>query len=237
MKKTSVILMLLGMAWYFQACTAVDFDFNDPQDVETFQEEFFFDNDDNIDLVELFGEENIHFGPVPPSLGDSICFIVEGLYYDTCIRYIYDINNVPTISHADPPVYDASTNTHLFHDQNQCVFKHKMRTRDSYNNTYKLNLDTTYIIGHDNLFTIYYVGPIEGNGDPTVAMIISGTLVYDTITTGSTQTLVFKGVNDYIFGKKILKYEGLPTNAYAPGTIEIKKHPGLSLKCDWNDNQ
>ena len=236
MKKTSIFLILLSLTWFFQACNAVDFDFNDPQDIKTIQDAIQLEN---ADLWELFGEENIHFGPVPPSIGDSICFMVNGLYYDTCIRYIFDLynNNEPILSHADPPVYDASTNVHLFHNQYQCIFQHELRTRDSYNSTYALHLDTAYIIGHDNVFTTYYVGKIGGNGDPTVAMIISGTLVYDTITSGGTQTLVFKGVKDYLFGKKILKYEYQPTNAYAPGTIEIKKHPGLSPSCEWDDNQ
>jgi hypothetical protein len=101
-----------------------------------------------------------------------------------------------------------------------------MNTRDTYGNNYFLDLETAYIIGHDNLFTTYYQGKIEGNGNPTVIMIISGTLVIE--------NGVILGVKDYIFGKKILDYDYQPTNAYAPGTIEIKTHPGLSPCCEWN---
>ena len=232
MKKTIVFLMFLGLTWCFHSCTAVDFDFDDPQDIEAIHEEFFFENENNMDLVELFGEENIHFGPVPPSFGDSICFKVDGLFYDTCVRYVFGPDGNPFPSHTAPPTYDPSTNVHLFYDHVQCIFKHKIRIYDTFNNIYFQEIDTAYIIGHDSLFTTYYVGNFAGNGNPKVAMIISGTLVFDTIAPDS---VVFKGVRDYLFGKKILGYETQPTNAYAPDTIEIKKHPGLSPSINWND--
>ena len=246
MKKNCCFLVLLGLACCFFSCSPMDIEFNDPQDIEFIHDAFMHPDldgelQDNDDLVELFGEENIHFGPVPPSWShyidnDSICFKVNGMNYDTCVRYIFDLynNNEPILSHADPPTYDASINLHLLYNQNQCIFQHKMNTRDTYGNNYLLDLEKAYIIGHDSLFTTYYKGTIEGNGNPTVIMLISGTLVFDTITTGNTQTVEFKGVRDYIFGKKILDYEYQPTNAYAPGTIEIKKHPGLSPKCSWD---
>lgn len=232
MKEICRFLVFICMAYWLCACTAISIDFNDPQEVETIQEAL----QQNDDLVELFGEDNIYFGPNPPSLND-ICFRVNGMFYDTCIRYIFDINNGNQIiqSHATTAPYDASVNTHLFYDHVQCIAKHKIKTRDSHSNTYLLDLDNAYIIGHDTLFTTYYVGKIEGNGDPTVAMLISGTLVFDTIKTSTPPTIEFKGVRNYIFGKKILKYDYQPTQAPAPGTIEIKKHPGLSPSCEWDD--
>ena len=232
MKKNRCFLVFIGLAFCFYSCTPLEIEFNDPQDVELIHEAHsFIDMNGNLqsnnDLVELFGEGNIHFGPVPPTWGDSICFKINGMEYDTCVRFIFDTynNNAIIPSHADPPEFDASVNTHLFYDQNQCVFKHKMNTRDTYGNNYFLDLKTAYIIGHDNLFTTYFQGKIEGNGNPTVIMIISGTLVIE--------DGVIIGVKDYIFGKKILDYDYQPTNAYAPGTIEIKKHPGLSPCCEW----
>ena len=235
MKKVCFILVLTALAFYFNSCSHVDIDFNDPQEIEFIQDEFMYEKDgvltDNNDLVELFGEENINFGPVPPTWNNDICFIVDGMDYVTCIRYIYDTyhNDENTLAHTDPPIYDASINIHLFQNHEQCVFKQQIKTHDQYGSTYTLDLDRTYIIGHDSLFTTYYKGKISGNGNPTVAMIISGTMVYDPIT-GE-----FKGVRDYIYGKKILDYEYKPTNAYAPGTILIKKHPGLSPKYEWDD--
>ena len=233
MKKISCFLVFIGLTICFFSCSPMDIEFNDPQDIDFIHDAFLHERDeelqDNDDLVKLFGEENIHFGPVPPSWSDSLCFQVNGLYYDTCIRYIFDPynNNEPILSHADPPTYDASVNLHLFYNQDRCLFQHKMNTRDTYGNNYLLDLENAYIIGHDDEFTTYYKGKIEGNGNPTVVMLISGTMVFNS------QTGAFEGVKDYIFGKKILEYEYQPTNAYAPGTIEIKRHTGLSPRSEW----
>ena len=246
MKKICCFLVLLGLTYCFFSCSPMDIEFNDPQDVEFLHDAFLHPDlngelQDNDDLVKLFGEENINFGPVPPSWShiinsDSICFKVNGLFYDTCIRYIFDPynDNAIILSHADPPTYDASVNLHLFYHQDQCLFHHKMNTRDTYGNNYLMDMGSAYITGHDNQFTTYFKGKIEGNGNPTIVMLISGTLVFDTITTNGTQTVEFKGVKDYIFGKKILEYEYQPNQAYAPGTIEIKKHPGLSPCSEWD---
>lgn len=241
MKRILRFIVITSLALSFFGCTPLDIEFSDPQVIETIQEEFMFEVNEalqeNNDLVELFGEENIHFGPVPPSWNDSICFLVNGMDYIACVRYIYDPYNDNAIipSHADPPVYDGSKNLHLFYDHTQCILNHKMKTLDPYMNYYLMSLEKTYIIGHDSLFTTYYQGKTEGNGNPTVIMLFSGTMVFDTITNGNSQEVVFRGVRDYIFGKKILDYEYLPYQAAAPGSIEIKKHPGLSPSCSWDD--
>lgn len=241
MKRTYRSIVLTCLALCLFACSPLDIEFNDPQDSVTIQDEFMYEINgilvDNNDFVELFGEENIHFGPTPPTWNDTICFKVEGMEYDTCIRFIYDPYNDNAIipSHAAPPDYDASINIHRLYDQDQIVVQHEMKTRDPWANYYLLEPQRVNIIGHDDKFTLYYQGITTGNGDPTVIMLISGTMVFDTITTNNVQTLVFKGVKDYLFGKKILDYEYQPTQAYAPGTIEIKRHPGLSPSCSWND--
>lgn len=235
MKNTFRFLVIIILAYSLFGCKPMDLDFNNPNDVNPIQDEFMFELNgalvENNNLVELFGIENIHFGPVPPSWNDSICFKVDGMEYDTCVRFIYDTynNNAIIPSYAAPPDYDASINVHLFFDKKQGVFKHEMKTRDPYANYYFLDLEKAYMIGHDSLFTTYYQGKTLGNGDPTIIMIISGTLVFDK------NTGEFIGVKDYKFGKKILKYESQPTNAYAPGTMEIKTHIGLAPKCSWND--
>lgn len=235
MKKACRYLVIPWLACFLYACSPLEIDFNNPQDVNPIQEEYLFEINgvlnENNDLIALFGEENINFGPVPPTWGDSICFKVDGMTYDTCVRFIYDINHDGDIipSYTPPPDFDATINVHLFYDKDQGVFKHEMKTRDPYANIHVLELEKAYIIGHDNLFTTYYQGKTIGNGNPTILMIFSGTMVFDQ------KTGEFIGVSDYIFGRKILDYEYQPTNAFAPGTIEIKRHEGLSPKCNWND--
>ena len=239
MKRIHCLLSIISLTLCLFSCSKLNIEFSDPQDVKTIHDEFLFEDLNkellaNDDLVELFGEENINFGPVPPTWDSTICFLVDGMDFIACDRYIFDPyhDNEIIHSHADPPVYDGSKNLHLFYDQTQCIYKHKMTTIDPYQNHYLMNMEKTYIIGHDALFTTYFQGKTEGNGNPTVIILISGTMVFDTIRPDS---LVFKGIEDYIFGKKILDYEYQPTNAYAPGTIEIKKHPGLSPACKWDD--
>ena len=233
MKKTCRFLVLSWLACGLLACSPLDIDFNDPQEINFIQDEFdFLNNPANEDLLDCFGRENIHFGPVPPTWSDSICFMVDSLVWDTCIRFIYGPNDVIQPSHADPPEsgdFDGSITVHLFHDLRQVVFKHEMKTRDTWANYYVLDLEKAYIIGHDSLFTTYFQGKTIGNGNPTIIMLISGSMAFDK-TTGE-----FIGVKDYVIGKKIIEYEEKPSPGFAPGTIEVKRRPGLSPKCDWND--
>lgn len=234
MKKIRHLLVLTALACCLFGCSPLDLDFKDPENFQSIQDEFSSQIDqaltENNDLVELFGEENIHWGPVPPTWKDSICFKVDGMDYDTCVRYIY-APSYPntTLSHAIPPDFNPSINVHLFYDQNQGVFKHEMKTRDPYANYYFLDLEKAYMIGHDSLFTTYYQGKTIGNGNPTIIMLISGTLVFDK------NNGEFVGVREYILGKKILSYETQPSQAYAHGTIEIMRHDSLSPKCSWDD--
>ena len=235
MKKICGFLVFWSLACCFYSCAPLEIDFSDPQDITSIEDVFTYLNNENNDLVDLFGEENIHFGPIPPSwhhINDSISFEVDGMDIISSIRYIFSPNGDPFPSATPPPTYDASVNRHLFFDQDQCLFDHKMSVRDTWGNYHIMDLEKVFIIGHDSLFTTYYKGKIEGNGNPTVIMLISGTLVFET---DAQDSIIFKGVRDYIYGKKILDYETQPTNAYAPGTIEIKKHPGLSPSCEWDD--
>ena len=174
------------------------------------------------DLVEAFGEKHIVFGHTPPSL-ENISFKVQGMDYDTCIRYIFNVipGEPPIQSHTDPPTYDPSFNYHHFYNHTECISEHKLKTVDSYHDVYIRENDSAFIIGDESThrFTAYYEEQIteEGSGRPTNAILISGTLVYDTIT-GQ-----FLGVEDYRIGKKILRYKERPsTPSYAEGTIEIK---------------
>ena len=235
MKTIRFFALFIGLALGFSACSPLDIDFNNAQELVSIQDEFTFEDLNgnliqNNDLVELFGEQNIHFGPIPPSWKDSICFTVNGMEYGPCKRWIYGPNNTTMPSGAASPEgsWDGSIVSHLFYDQNQCVFKHKMETQDTYHNVHNMDLGKVYLIGHDSLFTTYYQGKIEdGNGNPTVIILISGTMAFDS------HTGEFLGVKDYLFGKKILDYEYQPTQAFAPNTIEIKKHSGLSPKSEW----
>lgn len=186
------------------------------------------------DLIEAFGEENIHFGHTPPSL-EGLSFYVQGMDYVVCKRYIFDVYNnyQPTLSHADPPSYDGSRNWHHFYHHIENMAGHKMKTIDTYNDTYIREMDTVFILGvsESHCFTAYYEEEIkeEGSGNPVHGILISGKLVYD----GNGELL---GVMDYRIGKKILEYRGTPPygSAYAQGTIEVKEHRELAPIILWD---
>lgn len=204
---------------------SMDFNFAEPIDNPTINEVFGLDNQD---LLDAFGEANIHFGPVPPSL-DGISFEVHGMdfiYYKRLVSY------QGTVSQQEGSTgYDGSTNYHhFFNDPTTVYTKHRFQTKDPSAHIYARENDKVYVIGHDNCFTAYYIETVTdpGSGDPTNAIIISGTLEYDASNR-------FIGVKDYYIGKKILTYESTPTNAYAPGTIEIKRqHDPLAEASDWD---
>lgn len=232
MKRLKFTTVLLTLAFVCFSCEreAIDFDFNSPQEIQKVNQTL----RDNNDLIEHFGEEYIHFGPVPPSL-EGISFKVTGMDFEFCERYIFGPtpDDPPILSHADPPTYEASINHHHFFDHTQGLSKHRLMTYGTHGDIYTKENDTIYVIGSGNDFTAYYIEKTdeEGSGNPTNAILISGTLVYD-------QNGNFIGVEHYRIGKKILDYEYHPTiNAYAKGTLEIKRHDEFSPRYEWDTIQ
>lgn len=232
MKKMKCATVLFCLCFAFLSCEreGIDFDFNSPQDIQKVS----LTLRNNEDLIAHFGEDNIHFGPVPPNLED-ISFKVTGMDYDYCERYVFGPtpDDPPIQSHAEPPTYEASRNHHHFFGHKQGISKHKLMTIDTYADVYTKENDTVYVIGSAPDFTAYYIEKTheEGSGNPTNAILISGTLVYD-------QSGNFIGVKNYRIGKKILEYEYHPTiNAYAQGTIEVKRHDELSPAFVWDTIQ
>lgn len=201
-------------------------DFSDPQEIFPILEVL------PQDLVDAFGEENIHFGPTPPNMND-ISFQVDGLNYVTSIRYLFGPSDDDEyiLSTAAPPTYDATQYYHHFKNAIGNMAQHKLKTIDPSHNIFTRDNDTIYLIGQGSSFTAYYTETIqeEASGNPTNYIIISGTLVTD--------EKGFVGVKDYRIGKKIKKYERRPvTPSYAPGTIEVKTHEGLSPQVSWDRN-
>lgn len=229
MKKLKFLTAILALSFGFYCCDreAIDFDFSDPQEVEKVSNTL----QNNDDLIEHFGEEYIHFGPVPPNL-EGLSFKVTGMEFDYCQRYIFGPNEGdPDIqSHADPPTYEASIYHHHFFQQVQGISKHRLKSIGPHGDTYIKENDTVYVIGSGHDFTAYYIERVteEGSGNPTNAVLISGTLKYDD------QGHIL-GVEHYRIGKKILDYEYRPTiNSYAKNTTEIKRHDGLSPCYEWD---
>lgn len=229
MRRPLPFLLLLLFGWLMTSCEGYDgirFDFQEPHAVahilDTLPE----------DLVEAFGEEHFHFGPNPPSLED-LSFKVDGLKYVKAIRYIFGPDGTPFLSHAEMPPMDMTRYLHHFYHASTGFSSHRLKTIDPSNNQFLRQNDTVFVIGNGHNFTAYYIDSIQeySSGNPVNAVIISGTLVWENDT-------VFKGIENYRIGKKILRYGHLPTTpSYAPGTIEIKEHEGLCPAFEWDNLQ
>lgn len=228
----SILVLCLALATSCKDSEGIVIDFQDPQEIPTIGTVM----SEASSLIDHFGEAHLVFGHTPPNL-DGISFGVDGLDYEYSERYRFNQEN-PSLEdqipiNTAPPVYDASRYYHRFYDQVECISNHRMKTEDAHGNKYIRENDDAYVIGHDSLFTVYYIEKITdaGSGNPTNAILISGTVRYDA--EGN-----FLGISNYRYGKQILRYDEIPENlTYAKGTIEIKTHHELCPALDWDNNK
>ncbi len=224
-----IIVLSLALVTSCKEQEGMEIDFLDPQELPTIATIL----QDAPELIEHFGEEHLVFGNTPPNVKD-ISFWVDGLDYEYSERYRFNQES-PSLDdqipiNTAPPIWDASRYYHHFYDQFESITHHRMKTEDPHGNKFVRENDNTFFIGHDSVFTAYYLEQItdEGSGYPTNAIIISGTVRYDS--QGN-----FKGISNYRYGKQILKYEQMPASlTYAKGTIEIKTHQGLCPALVWD---
>lgn len=223
--KKLLFFVLAPLLAFITACKedqGLEINFNDPQEIPTINSFF----EAAPELIEQFGEEYLYFGNTPPDL-NNISFKVDGMDYVFSKRFRFGPNNEPTPITTPPPSYDASKYYHHFFEHFESISCHRFRSQDSHGNIF-IRENNSYIIGHDSLFTAYYIEKItdEGSGFPTNAIIISGTVRNDSNGLG---------ISNYRFGKQILKYDTAPDNpTFAPGTIEIKTHQAFCEYCDWD---
>ena len=226
MKSISLIGLFLSLVC-ITACNkwqGIPLEFQDPQDTQFLEEVL------PSSLIQAFGEEHIHFGPLPPNL-EEISFKVEGMTYDTCVRYIFGPNGEVMLSPTAPPTHEGTLYYHHFWNQKEQIAQHKLKTSDPSGNIFIRTNDTIYLIGHDSVFTAYCQEtiPEPQSGNPTNYIIISGTVVRDP------KDNTFVGIRNYRMGKMIISYKQQPDiPSYAPGTIEIKKHDGISFYYEWD---
>lgn len=176
---------------------------NDPQDIP------FITDYLPSDLLNQFGEENVHFGDQPPII-------------DMEFVSIHEYVSVTTTAPSYPPSGTVSPVSH-YHKINQQYLQIAEYFSKSSEETYCNVISPVYLIGHDNDFTVYYHESPQTEGAPEHAVLFSGTLtVY--------------GVKDFLYGYKILKYNDsiVPVTAYPANTIFIfKDRDGLAEKCNW----
>ena len=152
------------------------------------------------ELLSLFGEEHVNFGDTPPRLECE--FKSDHQYAATNLPY----GQSPAIGSITPIVH-----FHKFSNQYlQICEYHSMNSGENIQHT----IDTAYITGHDNKFTVYYTETWSTGGTPTLAVIMSGELAEE-------------GVVNYRYGYQIIHYadELVPSNVYPLHSIFIFQDP------------
>lgn len=161
------------------------------------------------ELRQLFGEEHVNFGDLPPHLNCE--FVSNHQYAATNLPY----GQSPPIGSMTPIVhYHKFCNQYL-----QICQYHSMNSGENIQHI----IDTAYITGHDNKFTVYYTETWSTGGTPTLAVIMSGELAET-------------GVVNYRYGYQIIDYadEVIPGNVYPLHSIFVFRDPDeLSEYVNW----
>ena len=218
MNNTRLIPVILLSLVMMASCSksGVDINIDDPQDIEFLQ---------IIDtaLLNAFDEQYIHFGHTPPQF-DNLSFLVDSMEYVVCKRYKYHpVYHTPVLSTFNGPGdYDPSEYYHLFYHHLNHLSSHTLLSIGSggADDTYKRNNDKVYIIGSGQSFTAYYEEHPDMPFHPTFGILISGTIVNDSLGR-------FVGIKDYRYGKMYMGYEETPpfgANVYLENSVEVKEN-------------
>lgn len=169
------------------------------------------------DLLALYGEENIFFGDVPPYI--DLQFKSNHQYVATSLQppYCPPVGSISPITH-----YHRLTNQYL-----QIAEYYSMSTEEQRCHL----ISPVYMIGHttaenDLLFTAYYTETPSTEGHPVHAVLLSG-------------KLTSKGVEDFMYGYKIVKYNDsiVPPTVYPAESIFIfRDYDGIADTCSWYDD-
>lgn len=150
----------------------------------------------SAELLELFGEENVHFGDLPPHLDFE--FKSNHQYVATNLPY----GESPPIGSITPVIH-----YHKLCDQYLQICKYYSMTSAE---NVQHRIDTAYITGHDNKFTVYYQESWSTPGTPTLAVIMSGEIADE-------------GIVNYRYGYQIISYadEEIPANVYPKNSVFV----------------
>lgn len=202
---TFALLLLTSLSSCLKEGDSSSILLNDPQDIPLITEYL------PEDLLQMFGEDNVHFGDQPP---------VMGLEFVSNHEYVA-LSLEPPFA---PPVGTISPIKH-YHKFNQ----HYLQTADYYSmsseETYCHLMSPVYLTGHDDCFTAYYYEEPNTTGKPVHAALFSG-------------RLTSAGVRDFMYGYKIIRYNDsiVPPTVYPANSVFIfKDHDGLAEKVTWFD--
>lgn len=161
------------------------------------------------DLLQMFGEENVHFGDQPPVI--DMEFKSQHEYVATNLQPPY----APQVGGLSPISYYHK----LCRQYLQTADYIGMNTEES---KCKL-ISPVYLTGRGNDFTAYFYESPQTEGSPEHAVVMSGTLTHD-------------GIKNFIYGYKIMRYTDsiVPSVTYPVNSIFILKDcDGLAEAYPW----
>ena len=179
---------------------------NDPQEVP------FITDYLPKDLLELFGEENVHFGDRPP---------VVDLELKSQHEYVAIVTDMPD----HPQVGGLSPITYYHKLTRQYLQIAEYIGMNSEESRCRL-ISPVYLIGSGHDFTAYFYEAPQTEGSPEHAVLMSGTLTNS-------------GIKDMLYGYKIMRYNDSIVSpvAYPVNSIFIfRDWDGLAETCSWYDD-
>lgn len=179
---------------------------NDPQEVP------FITDYLPKDLLDLFGEEYVHFGDQPPVV--DMEFKSQHAFVATNLQPPY----APQIGGLSPITYYHKVRQQYL----QIADYIGMNSEES-----RCRLvSPVYLTGSGNDFTLYYYEALQTEGSPEHAVLMSGTLTQ-------------QGVKDFRYGYKIMRYNDSVVSPLASPVHSIfifKDWDGMAEACTWFDD-
>ena len=179
---------------------------NDPQEVP------FITDYLPEDLLELFGEEHVHFGDQPPVV--DLEFKSQHEFVATSLQPPF----APQIGGLSPITY--------YHKIRQQYLQIADYISMNSEETHCRLISPVYLTGNDNDFTVYYYETPQTEGSPEHAVLMSGTLTPS-------------GIKNFRYGYKIMRYNDSVVSplAYPVNSIFIfKDWDGMAEAYSWFDD-
>lgn len=165
---------------------------NDPQQIKLL-------NEWPTDLLELYGEEHVCFGDVPPVL-------------DCGFKANHKYVAVQIDGMVGPPIGTLTPIARYYRFEEQYIGIAKLHCYHTNGMDVHRTIYPVYLTGHkeDGTFTAYFTDTVQTPGTPVHKVVMSG-------------RLTVRGVEDYRYGYKIVEYleTGIPGNAYPLNSLFV----------------
>ena len=209
-KYLKAILLGLLLSNYLTSCVK-DADetilVNDPQQIRLL-------NEWPDDLLELYGEENVFFGDIPP---------VMNCGFRSNHKYV----EVKIDGMSGPPIGTLTPITRYFKFEEQYIAIAKLHCFHTNGIDVHRTIYPVYLTGNreDGCFTAYFCDTVQTPGTPIHMVVMSGRMTEN-------------GIENYRYGYKIIKYleDGIQENIYPVNSVFVFEDADDFVDYDnWHD--